>query len=61
MSLPQLLNAIDLILSSASFKFNRKYYEQIYDSPMGLLLSPILIYIVMDDLEIKCLQNRFTN
>jgi len=56
MSLPQLLNAIDLVLSSASFKFNEKYYEQIYGSLMGSPLSPILADVVMDDLEIKCLQ-----
>jgi len=55
-SLPQFLNAIDLILSSASFKFNGKYYEQIYGSPMGSPLSSILADVVMDDLEIKCLQ-----
>jgi len=57
MSLPQLLNVIDLVLSSASFKFNGKYYEQIYyDSSMSSPLSPILTDVVMDDLEIKCLQ-----
>jgi len=55
MNLPQLLNAIDLILNS-SFKFNGKYYEQFYGSPMGSPLSSILANIVMDDLEIKCLQ-----
>jgi len=55
-SLPQLLNAIDLILSLASFKFNDKCYEQTYGNPMGSPLSPMLADVVMDDLEIKCLQ-----
>jgi len=56
LSLPQLLNAIDLLLSSAGFSFNGKYYNQIYGSPMGSPLSPILADIVLDDLETSCIQ-----
>jgi len=56
MSISQMLNAIELVLSSTSFKFNGKYYEQIYGSPMGSPLSPILADIVMEDLEVNCLQ-----
>jgi len=55
MSQAQFLDAIDLVLSSASFKFDGKYYEQIYGSPMGSPLSPILADIIMDDLEIQCM------
>jgi len=51
-----MIGAIDLVLSSTSFAFNGKYYEQIYGSPMGSLLSPILADIVMEDLETHCLQ-----
>jgi len=54
--LPQFLNAIDLLLSSACFSYNDKYYSQIYGSPMGSPLSPILADIVLDDLETWCLQ-----
>jgi len=55
MNVSQLLNAIELVLSSTSFKFNEKYYEQIHGSPMGSPLSPILVDIVMEDFEVHCL------
>jgi len=56
-SLPQFLLAIDMVLSSTSFVFNGKFYEQIFGSPMGSPLSPIIADIVMDDLENTCLRN----
>jgi len=56
MNLPQFLHAIDTVMSSTSFTFNGKFYEQIYGSPMGSPLSPILADIVMDDLENTCLR-----
>jgi len=51
-----MMSAIDLVLYSTSFAFNGRYYEQIYGSPMGFPLSPILADIVMEDLETHCLQ-----
>ncbi|RLU21667.1 hypothetical protein DMN91_006043 [Ooceraea biroi] len=54
-SLGQFLHAIDLILGSISFTFNGQSYEQIFGSPMGSTLSPILANIVMEDLETHCL------
>jgi len=56
LSLPQLLKAIDLLLSSVCFSFDGKYYSQIYGSSMGSPLSPILADIVLDDLEMCCIQ-----
>jgi len=56
-TLTQLKNAIDLVLSSTGFVFNGVYYEQVFGSPMGSPLSPILADIVMDDLETHCLSN----
>jgi hypothetical protein len=55
-SLHQFLYAIDLILSSTSFVFDSRFYEQIFGSPMGSPLSPILADMVLDDLETHCLQ-----
>jgi len=56
LNLTQMICAIDMVLSSTSFAFNGKYYEQIYGSPMGSPLSPILADIVMEDLETLSLQ-----
>ncbi|GAB1861615.1 hypothetical protein CAJAP_02694 [Camponotus japonicus] len=48
-SLSQFLYAIETVLDSTSFSFNGQFYEQIFGSPMGSPLSPILADIVMDD------------
>jgi len=55
LSLEQLLLALDMILCSTSFTFEGRIYEQIYGSPMGSPLSPILADLVMEDLETYCL------
>jgi len=55
MNLTQFLDAVEMVLGSAYFKFDGKFYEQVYGSPMGSPLSPILADIIMDDLEIYCL------
>ncbi|XP_071582050.1 uncharacterized protein [Temnothorax nylanderi] len=55
LSLPQFLHAIELVLRSTSFSFNGNTYEQIFGSPMGSPLSPVLADIVMKDLETHCL------
>ncbi|XP_071633849.1 uncharacterized protein [Temnothorax longispinosus] len=57
MNLDQFLHAIRMILNSTSFSFDGEFYEQIFGSPMGSPLSPILADIVMDDLETCCLQS----
>ncbi|XP_072745804.1 uncharacterized protein [Anoplolepis gracilipes] len=49
--LSQFIHVVELILDSTSFSFNGQFYEQIFGSPMGSSLSPILADIVMDDLE----------
>ncbi|RLU25780.1 hypothetical protein DMN91_001939 [Ooceraea biroi] len=44
-----------MVLSSTCFKFNDKFYEQVYGSPMGSPLSPVLADLVMEDLEAHCI------
>jgi len=45
------LGAIEFVLSSTYFKFRNKIYKQIFGTPMGSPLSPIIADLVMRDLE----------
>ncbi|XP_011866401.1 PREDICTED: uncharacterized protein LOC105561223, partial [Vollenhovia emeryi] len=56
LNLQQFSHAIDLILTSTSFCFNAQFYDQVFGTPMGSPLSPILADMVLDDLETHCLQ-----
>jgi len=50
------IDAINLILSSTYFVFNKKIYKQTYGTPMESPLSPIIANLVMQDLEEKTLR-----
>ena len=52
----EFFKALELILNSTIFRFNDKFYKQIFGVPIGSLLSPIVVDIVMHDLETKALQ-----
>lgn len=43
------------IFDSNIFTFNHQYYKQIFGTPMGSKISPILVNYVLDDLVTECL------
>jgi len=52
----EFLNATRLILDSTFFTFNHISYKQIFGTPMGSPLSPIISDIVLQDLEFEALK-----
>ncbi|XP_072759915.1 uncharacterized protein [Anoplolepis gracilipes] len=45
----------NIVLNSTFFMFNNNFYRQIYGTPMGSPLSPIIADIVIQDIENKAL------
>ena len=56
MSYTEFINVIKFILNNNFFQFNGKFYQQIFGSAMGNLISPILANIVMEDLEVESIK-----
>jgi len=53
----EFLFAINLVLNSTYFKFNDIIYKQVFGTPMGSPLFPILADIVMQDLEERAISS----
>jgi len=53
----EFLRAIEFVLSSTYFTFMNKIYKQIFGTPMGSPLSPIVADLVMRDLEEQVLNS----
>jgi len=53
----EFFNAINLVLHSTFFTFNKKFYKQTYGTPMGSPLSPIIADLVLQKLETDVLRN----
>lgn len=47
----QFLNALDIVLNNSEFSFDNKIYKQIFGSPMGSPISPIIANLLMENLE----------
>jgi len=52
----EFINAIKLILESTYFSFNKIIYKQIFGTPMGSPLSPIVADLVLQDLETRAIK-----
>jgi len=50
------ISAVKFVLTSTYFTFNNVIYRQTFGTPMGSPLSPVIAYIVMQDLEEKALE-----
>lgn len=45
------INAINTVLSSSYFSYNKNFYKQVYGVPMGAPLSPIIANLVLEKVE----------
>ena len=54
-SIAELTKALDLCLNSSYFTYDSTSYKQVFGTPMGLPLSPIIANMVMEDLEQRAL------
>jgi len=55
--LQEFKDAVKFVLSSTFFTFNNICYKQIFSTPMGSLLSPVIADLVLQDLETTAILN----
>jgi len=55
--LQEFKDAVKFVLSSTFFTFNNIVYKQIFGTPMGSPLSPVIADLVMQDLETVAIKN----
>ena len=51
----EIRKCVQFIFNNTFFKFDNKFYQQIFGSPMGSPVSPLFADLVMEDLENDCL------
>ena len=52
----EIIEATKILMDNTCFQFNKKFYTQIYGTPMGSPISGLFADIVVEDLENECLQ-----
>jgi len=52
----EFISAVKLVLESTFFSFNKIVFKQIFGTPMGSPLSPIIADLVLQDIEIKAIE-----
>lgn len=57
LTLQDLFEAVDILMSETYFQFDNEYYQQIHGCAMGSSVSCLFADMVMHDLEIECLNN----
>jgi len=55
--LQEFKSAVKFVLNSTFFTFNNVCYKQIFSTPMGFSLSPVIADPVLQDLEISAIKN----
>lgn len=55
--LTEFINAIKLVFETTYFMFNKKIYKQIFGTPMGSPLSPVIADMVLHDMESLAIEN----
>ena len=55
--LDEFFKAVDFLNDNTFLQFNKKYYKQVFGTPMGSAVSSVFSDIVMSDLETQCLNS----
>jgi len=56
----EFMSAVRFVLDSTFFKFNDAIYKQNFGTPMGSPLSPVVVDLVLQSIEMKALRNLCT-
>ena len=53
MSIPKIVNLLEVCLKNTYFLFQGNYYEQVYGAAMGSPISPLIANMFMKEFEVK--------
>ena len=59
--LQEFQKGIEFLLNNTFFRFDNKYHQQVFGTPMGSPISPILAHLVLQDLEEEVLKKLSFN